>query len=133
MQQVRDIARGGYVLADGKGVPDVIVIATGTEVGLAMDAARAIGDRANVRVVSMPSTGVFDRQDAAYRESVLPAAVTRRIAVEAGVAEGWWRYVGTQGKVLSVEAFGESAPASDVYEHFGLTADKLAQTIEQML
>jgi transketolase len=120
-QQVRDIARGGYVLKDSKGTPEIILIATGSEVELATAAAEQLGD--HVRVVSMPSTTVFDRQDAAYRESVLPSAVRRRVAVEAGVTGFWRQYVGLDGAVVGIDTFGASAPAGDLYRHFGITVD----------
>jgi transketolase len=120
-QQVRDIARGGYVLKDSKGTPEIILIATGSEVELATAAAEQLGD--HVRVVSMPSTTVFDRQDAAYRESVLPSSVRRRVAVEAGVTGFWRQYVGLDGAVVGIDTFGASAPAGDLYRHFGITVD----------
>ncbi len=123
--QVSDIARGGYVLKDSAGAPDVILIATGSEVGLAMDAAAKLGDK--VRVVSMPSTDVFDRQDAAYRESVLPKAVRKRVAIEAGVTDFWRKYVGLDGAVVGIDTFGASAPIEALYPHFGFTVDKVVE------
>jgi transketolase len=123
--QVADIARGGYVLKDSAGTPELILIATGSEVGLAMDAAAKLGD--GVRVVSMPSTDVFDRQDAAYRESVLPKSVRRRVAVEAGVSDFWRKYVGLDGAVVGIDTFGASAPADVLFPHFGFTVDKVVE------
>ena len=120
-RQVRDIARGGYVLKDSAGTPEIILIATGSEVELATAAAEQLGDK--VRVVSMPSTDVFERQDAAYRESVLPNAVRRRVAVEAGVTGFWRQYVGLDGAVVGIDGFGASAPAGELYKHFGITVD----------
>jgi len=120
-QQVADIARGGYVLRDAKGAPEIILIATGSEVELATAAAEQLGDK--VRVVSMPSSDVFERQDAAYRESVLPNAVRRRVAVEAGVTGFWRQYVGLDGAVVGIDTFGASAPAGELYKHFGITVD----------
>ena len=120
-QQVADIARGGYVLKDSAGTPEIILIATGSEVELATAAAAQLGDR--VRVVSMPSTDVFDRQDAAYRESVLPNAVRKRVAVEAGVTGFWRQYVGLDGAVVGIDTFGASAPAGELYKHFGITVE----------
>jgi transketolase len=119
--QLLDIARGGYVLKDSVGTPELILIATGSEVGLAMDAARQLGDK--VRVVSMPSTDVFDRQDAAYRESVLPNACRKRVAVEAGVTDFWRKYVGLDGAVVGIDRFGASAPAEALFPHFGFTVE----------
>ena len=121
-EQIAAIARGGYVLVDCDGAPELILIATGSEVGLAVDAAAELAaDGVAVRVVSMPSTDVFDAQDADWKESVLPAAVTARVAVEAGVTEGWWRYVGAGGRVIGLDRFGASAPAGELFEHFGFT------------
>lgn len=121
--QVAAIARGGYVLKDSVGTPEIILIATGSEVGLATQAAEQLGD--GVRVVSMPSTDVFDRQDAAYRESVLPNAVRKRIAIEAGVTPFWRAYVGLDGAVIGIDSFGASAPAEKLYAHFGITVEKV--------
>ena len=126
--QLAKAARGGYVLADAEGgTPDVILIGTGSEVSLAVEAKKAL-DAAGMktRVVSMPSTDVFDRQDAAYRESVLPKAVRKRVAVEAGVTDFWRKYVGLDGAVVGLDRFGESAPAGKLFEFFGLTAGKVA-------
>ncbi|WP_345303246.1 transketolase [Lysobacter hankyongensis] len=119
--QVADIRRGGYVLKDSVGAPEVIFIATGSEVGLAMQAAERFGDGA--RVVSMPSTDVFDRQDAAYRESVLPKACRKRVAIEAGVRDFWRKYVGLDGAVIGIDSYGASAPAEKLYPHFGITVE----------
>jgi transketolase len=127
-EQVADVARGGYVLRDCDGTPDAIVIATGSEVDLAVKAAAQSSKK--VRVVSMPSTDVFDAQDAAYRESVLPAAVTARVAVEAGVTDGWYKYVGTNGKVIGLNRFGESAPAGQLFKEFGFTVENVLQAID---
>ena len=124
-QQVADIARGGYVLKDSAGAPETILIATGSEVGLAMQAAAQLGD--GVRVVSMPSTDVFDRQDAAYRESVLPRACRRRVAIEAGVSGFWGKYVGLDGAVIGIDGFGASAPASQLFPHFGFTVEAVVE------
>ena len=104
--QVANIRRGGYILRDSVGAPEIILLATGSEVGLAMQAAEQLGDK--VRVVSMPSTDVFDKQDAAYRESVLPNACRKRIAIEAGVTDFWRKYVGLDGAVIGIDTFGAS-------------------------
>ncbi|TXH64444.1 MAG: transketolase [Thermomonas sp.] len=121
--QLAEIARGGYVLKDSAGAPEMILIATGSEVGLAMQAAAQLGD--GVRVVSMPSTDVFDRQDAAYRESVLPKAVRRRVAIEAGVGDFWRKYVGLDGAVVGIDTFGASAPIEALMPHFGFSVDRV--------
>jgi len=133
-EQVKLIERGGYVLADAAGTPDVILIGTGSEVGLAM-AAKAELDAAGIktRVVSMPSTNVFDRQDAAYRESVLPHAVRARVAVEAGVTGFWRQYVGLDGAVVGLDSFGASAPADKLYQHFGLTTEAVVAAARAQL
>jgi transketolase len=128
--QIADIARGGYILKDSDGAPEVIIIATGSEVGLAMDAAAA-SDK-NVRVVSMPATDVFDAQDADYRESVLPSSVAARVAVEAGVTGFWQKYVGLNGKVVGIDTFGESAPAGDLFKHFGFTVENVVAAINDV-
>ena len=128
--QIADIAKGGYILKDSDGAPEVIVIATGSEVGLAMEAAAASGK--NVRVVSMPSTDAFDAQDSDYRESVLPSTVTARVAVEAGVTGFWGKYVGMNGKVIGIDTFGESAPAGDLFKHFGFTVDNVVAAINEV-
>ena len=127
--QIADIARGGYVLADCDGTPDVIVIATGSEVDLAVKAAAESSKK--VRVVSMPCTNLFDAQDADYKESVLPAAVTARVAVEAAVTDGWYKYVGT-GKVIGIDRFGESAPAGQLFEEFGFTVANVVSAIDEV-
>ncbi|MDX9741863.1 MAG: transketolase [Gammaproteobacteria bacterium] len=133
-RQIADIARGGYVLSDCDGTPELIFIATGSEVGLAMEAAAQLtGKGRKVRVVSMPSVDVFETQDQAYREAVLPSAVTARVAIEAGVTTGWYRYVGMRGAVIGLDSFGESGPADDVFRHFGFTADKVLATAERVL
>lgn len=133
-EQITAIERGGYILRDCTGEPDVILIATGSEVDLALKAADALTAKSkNVRVVSMPSTNVFDAQDAAYRESVLPSSVTKRVAVEAGVTDGWYKYVGTNGRVLGLNRFGESAPAGALFKEFGFTPENLVKTVEEIL
>lgn len=131
LQQVR---RGGYVLADTVGAPEVILIATGSEVGIAMEAHKALTAKGRrIRVVSMPNTEVFDAQDAAYREAVLPKAVTKRVAVEAGVTGFWRKYVGLEGAVVGIDRFGESAPAEALFEHFGFTAAHVAEVVASLL
>lgn len=133
-QQIEAISRGGYVLSDSDGQPEAIIIATGSEVELALKAAdelKAAGKK--IRVVSMPSTNIFDAQDAAYRESVLPSAVTKRVAVEAGVTDGWWKYVGTNGKIVGLDRFGESAPAGQLFKEFGFTVENVVKNVEAVL
>ena len=133
-QQLADIQRGGYVLKDCEGTPELILIATGSEIGLAVDAAAELTEQGRaVRVVSMPSTDVFDVQDAAYRQAVLPADVTRRIAIEAGHRDFWYKYVGLEGRILGMSTFGESAPADDLFKHFGFTVNNLIATAEELL
>jgi len=133
-QQLADIQRGGYVLKDSEGTPELILIATGSEVGLAMDAAERLEAQGRaVRVVSMPSTDAFDRQDADYRQQVLPAEVGNRIAVEAGHRDFWYKYVGLEGRILGMTTYGESAPAGDLFKHFGFTVDNLVAEAEQLL
>jgi transketolase len=132
-EQGISIARGGYTLIDCSGTPEAIVIATGSEVAIAATAVNALvalGRR--VRLVSMPSSDTFDRQDAGYRESVLPAGVTRRVAIEAGATGLWWKYVGSSGRVLGIDSFGASGKAADLYKHFGLTAEKLQQAVLEL-
>ncbi len=131
---VGNISRGGYVLRDCEGTAEAIIIATGSEVSLAVDAAERLGAKGRqVRVVSMPSTDVFDAQDDAYRESVLPRAVMARVAVEAGVSATWLHYVGGRGRIVGIDSFGESAPAEVVFEHFGFTVDNVVANVEQVL
>lgn len=133
-QQVTDIARGGYVLRECEGTPDIILIATGSEVGLALDAAEALAQRGRrVRVVSMPCAEVFDAQDAAWRERVLPRAVRARVAIEASAADWWRKYVGLDGAVLGMESFGASAPGKVVFEKFGFTVPHVLELAEQVI
>jgi len=129
-EQIKLIERGGYILKDSKGTPDAIIIATGSEVSLAMEAAAACGK--NVRVVSMPSTNAFDKQDAAYKESVLPSSVTARVAVEAGVTGFWAKYVGLNGKVVGIDTFGESAPAGELFKLFGITTEAVVAAVNEV-
>jgi len=132
--QLQGIARGGYVLIDCAGAPEALVVATGSEIGIAAQAVNALNAAGRrVRLVSMPSTDTFDAQDEAYREAVLPRAVARRLAVEAGATQSWWRYVGAAGRVLGIDRFGASGKASDVFTHFGFTADNIALQIRALL
>ena len=128
---VDNIDKGGYVLLDTEGEPDVIVIATGSEVMLAVEAAEK--SSAAVRVVSMPCADVFERQSAEYKESVLPSDVVTRVAIEAGHKDFWYKYVGLEGEIIGMETFGESAPAPELFEHFGITVDALLDAIESMV
>jgi len=133
-EQLESIRRGGYVLIDCQGTPECLVIATGSEVGIAaqaVNAANAAGRR--VRLISMPSTDVFDAQDEAYREAVLPRALTRRLAVEAAARQSWWRYVGTAGRVIGIDRFGASGKATDLFPHFGFSADNIGGEIRALL
>ncbi|MDE1315086.1 transketolase [Vibrio aestuarianus] len=133
-EQVANIAKGGYILKDSDGKPELILIATGSEVELAVKAAEqltAAGKK--VRVVSMPATDAFDKQDATYREAVLPADVTKRIAIEAGIADFWYKYVGFGGKIIGMTTFGESAPAEQLFEMFGFTTENVVKTANELL
>ncbi|OOE45537.1 transketolase [Salinivibrio kushneri] len=132
--QLANIAKGGYILKDAAGKPDLILIATGSEVELAMESAAKLSEAGKqVRVVSMPSTDLFDKQDAAYRESVLPSDVTARIAIEAGIADYWYKYVGLDGRVVGMTTFGESAPADELFKMFGFTVENVVNTAEELL
>ncbi len=133
-EQLQGIYRGGYILKDAGGTPDAIIIATGSEVELAVKAADELAAKGKkIRVVSMPSTNLFDAQDEAYRESVLPVAVSKRVAVEAGVTDGWWKYVGTNGKIVGLNRFGESAPAGQLFKEFGFTVENVVKHVEAVL
>ncbi|RDB42565.1 transketolase [Halomonas sp. DQ26W] len=138
-QQLSSIQRGGYVLKDSvlkesEGTPELILIATGSEVGLAMDAAAELERQGHaIRVVSMPSAYRFDGQDAEYRESVLPKSVPKRIAIEAGHADYWYKYVGLDGRVIGMRTYGESAPAEDLFKHFGFTVDNVVKQAKELL
>jgi transketolase len=132
--QVADIAKGGYILKDCEGKPELILIATGSEVELVTEAyAQLTADGRKVRVVSMPATDTFDKQDAAYRESVLPSDVTARIAVEAGIADFWYKYVGFDGRIIGMTTFGESAPAGELFKMFGFTVENVVDTAKELL
>lgn len=132
--QIDAIKRGGYVLAEADGgKPDAVIIATGSEVGLAMEVRQLLAAKGKrVRVVSMPSTDAFDAQDAAYRDSVLPKGI-RCVAIEAGVTAGWYKYVGGDGRVIGVDRFGESAPAGQLFDYFGFTPVKVAEIVQEIL
>ena len=133
-EQISAIAKGGYILQDSDGTPDAIIIATGSEIALATGAAAQLTQAGKkVRVVSMPSVETFLAQDAAYRDSVLPAAVTARVAVEAGVTAAWYQFVGLQGKVVGLDTFGESAPAGVLFKHFGFTVENVVAAVESVL
>ena len=121
------------MLIDSDGAPDVIVIATGSEVGIAAEAVRTAAAKGKkVRLVSMPCSTAFERQDNAYKMSVLPPSVTRRIAVEAGATEFWWRYVGLQGEVVGIDHFGASAPAKDLFKAYGFTPQRVVEAIDKV-
>jgi len=132
--EIAAIKRGGYVLIDSDGPPDVIVIATGSEVGIAAEAVRTAAAKGKkVRLVSMPSSTTFERQDNAYKISVLPPSVTRRVAVEAGATGFWWRYVGLQGEVVGIDHYGASAPAKELFKAYGFTPERVAEAIAKVL
>ncbi len=132
-EQVAAIRKGGYVLSEAAGEPQAVILATGSEVALAIAAQQTLAEQGvAVRVVSMPSTNVFDRQDAAYKASVLPASLPR-VAVEAGTTDGWYKYVGLEGRVIGIDRFGESAPAGELFKYFGITADAVVQAVKSVL
>ena len=133
-EQVKAISNGGYVLCDAEGEPDLILIATGSEIPLAVSAAEELtSEGVKVRVVSMPCTEVFDEQADDYREAVLPAAVKRRVAIEAGVTDGWWRYVGQDGRVIGMHTFGQSAPAGELFRHYGFSHENVIKVAREVL
>ncbi|MGL4712469.1 MAG: transketolase-like TK C-terminal-containing protein, partial [Shewanella sp.] len=132
-QQLANVAKGAYVLQDCAGTPELILMATGSEVQLAMDAAAALTEQGkHVRVVSMPSTTEFDKQDAAYKESVLPRAVTKRVAIEAAHTDFWYKYVGFEGTVVGMTTFGESAPGNVLLNHFGFTVENVLNAAKSL-
>jgi len=132
--QIAEVARGGYVLRDADGEPDILLIATGSEVALATGAAARLGaDGIKARVISMPCTSLFDAQSDEYKQQVLPANVSRRVAIEAGVSDGWWRFVGQHGRIVGLDRFGASAPADDLFEHFGFSVDNVLTVARELL
>jgi transketolase len=132
--QLSDITRGGYVLKDCAGEPELILIATGSEVGLAVQAYDQLtAEGRQVRVVSMPCTSVFDAQDAGYKQAVLPLQVSARIAIEAAHADYWYKYVGLEGRVIGMTTFGESGPAPALFEEFGFTLENLVGIAQELL
>ncbi|GAB1438772.1 transketolase [Providencia sp.] len=133
-EQLANIEKGAYILKDCAGSPELIFIATGSEVELAVKAADQLtAEGRKVRVVSMPSTDTFDKQDAAYREAVLPASVSARVAIEAGIADYWFKYTGLNGAIIGMHTFGESAPAEELYKEFGITAEKAVEAAKSLL
>ena len=132
--QLANVERGGYILRDCEGTPELIIIATGSEVELAMNACEDLTAKGKkVRVVSMPSTSVFDAQDAEYRQQVLPLEVTSRLAIEAAMSDFWYKYVGLDGRVIGMTTFGESAPAEELFREFGFTLENVLIVAEDML
>ena len=131
-EQVAAITKGGYILKDCAGTPDAIIIATGSEVSLAVEAAEKLAGK-NIRVVSMPCAEIFSAQDAAYRDAVLPAAVTARVAVEALHKDYWYKFVGLNGAIVGMDTFGESAPIADLMKHFGITTDAVVEAVNGLL
>src|ERR1700677_3799211 len=133
-EQVEAIKRGGYVLIDSDGPPEAIVIATGSEVGIAAEAVKSAQGRGRkVRLVSMPSTTTFDRQEQTYKDGVLPPSVSRPVAVEAGAREPWWRYVGLKGQIVGIDHFGSSSPAKELFKQFGFTPEHVLQAIDKAM
>jgi len=132
--QLENVARGGYVLRQAEGNADALIIATGSEVGLAVAAANELSSQGvRVSVVSMPNPGLFQQQDAEYRESVLPAALTARVVVEAGVTAGWAAFAGDKGRIVGIDKFGASAPAKELFKHYGLTVENVSQAVRDSL
>ena len=132
--QLSNVARGGYILQDCDGTPEAIIIATGSEIGIAQQATDALNAQGRkVRLVSIPCTELFERQDASYQAQVLPASVTARVAVEAAHADYWYKYVGLTGKVIGMTDFGASAPANELFEMYGFTVDKITATVTELL
>ncbi|MGL5250367.1 MAG: transketolase-like TK C-terminal-containing protein, partial [Enterovibrio sp.] len=133
-EQLANISKGGYVLKACDAAPELILIATGSEVGITMLAADELAKKGvKVQVVSMPCTDLFDKQSPAYRDSVLPPQVSARIAIEAGIGDYWYKYVGLNGKIIGMQQFGESAPAEALFEMFGFTSDNIVQTAMELL
>lgn len=133
-EQLANVYRGGYILKDCDGTPELILIATGSEVELAVEAFETLTREGKlVRVVSMPATDAFDKQDASYKETVLPSSVTKRIAIEAGIADYWYKYVGLTGKVIGMTSFGESAPAELLFKEFGFTVENVLAQAKSLL
>lgn len=133
-RHLEGMERGGYILVDCKGKPDAIIIATGSEVMLAVEAAERLSEKKRrIRVVSMPSTSVFDQQDSSYQESVLPKKIQARVAVEAGAADFWYKYVGSHGKIVGLNRYGESAPYQDVYNALGITVENIEKAVKAVL
>jgi transketolase (EC 2.2.1.1) len=126
--------KGAYVLSESESDAKAIIMATGTEVTLAMQAQQTLADEGiATRVVSCPSLDAFNQQSEEYKNSVLPANMTKRVAIEAGVADSWYRYVGDNGKIIAINSFGESAPAEELYKHFGLTVENIVETVKSII
>jgi transketolase len=133
-EQLENVARGGYVLRETDGTAQALIIATGSEVGLAVAAANELSSEGvKVRVVSMPNPGLFQQQDEAYRESVLPSALAARVVVEAGVTAGWASFAGDKGRVIGIDRFGASAPAGELFKHYGLTVENVSQAVRESI
>lgn len=131
--QIAAIEKGGYIVADCAGTPDAILIATGSEVEVAMKACAALTEQGKkIRVVSLPCTSVFEAQDQAYRDAVLPPSVKKRVVIEAGVTAGWYKYVGFEGKIVGLDRFGESAPAGQLFKEFGFTPENVVKVVESL-
>jgi transketolase len=134
MERLNNIRRGAYILRDTQALPDAIIIATGSEVGLAMSAAEQLaGEGKQIRVVSMPCCEAFESQSNDYRESVLPSAITTRVAIEAAHSDFWYKYVGLNGRIIGMNRFGESAPAEELFKLFGFTTDNLVAKVKELL
>ena len=133
-QTLNNIQKGGYVIAPCKGTPKVILMSTGSEVSLCLEAAKQFNDKnIPVQVVSLPCWEVFENQDSAYKESVLPKNVSARVAVEAGATLCWHKYVGPQGRIIGIDSYGESAPAPEIYRALGITVENIVNKINEVL
>ena len=133
-EQVQAIKKGGYILKDSKNTPEIILIATGSEVSVAMESAKMLdSDGIDVRVVSMPCNNIFNQQPDSYRSAVLPKSVKSRLAIEAGITNFWWQYVGSEGDVIGIDEFGLSAPANELFEYFGFTVKNITKRARSLI
>ena len=133
-EQVQSIKKGGYILKDSKNTPEIILIATGSEVSIAIESAKILdSDGIDVRVVSMPCNNIFNQQSDSYKSAVLPESVKSRLAIEAGITNFWWQYVGSEGDVIGIDEFGLSAPANELFEYFGFTVKNITERARSLI